>query len=325
MDNRSWLNDSLNRMKENPAVRRLIDRLPRSSKVRLRRAVDRITTGRAREHMVAELGATNTMLAQLLYARTLEQPRYQDPRRLLKYGFKAYSQHDEDGITEEIFRRIGTTNQYFVEFGVGDGLENGTTYCLLKGWSGAWIDGSAVCVEAIERGFAFLIDAGRLRVRYSFITAENIEQLFSELDVPEEFDLLSIDIDNNDYWVWQAIRRYRPRVVAVEYNASFRASVRCVVPYHPTTIWNYTNHFGASLRALEELGVDKGYRLVGCNFTGVTAFFVRDDLVGDHFAAPFTAENHYEPPRYFTRMPNGHPPGFGPVVDPRMPREAPSG
>ena len=54
--------------------------------------------------------------------------------------------------------------------------------------------------------------------------------------------------------------------------------------------------------------------MVGCNYTGVTAFFVRDDLVGDHFAAPFTAENHYEPPRYFVRMPNGHAPGFGPVV-----------
>jgi hypothetical protein len=59
---------------------------------------------------------------------------------------------------------------------------------------------------------------------------------------------------------------------------------------------------------------EKGYRLVGCNYTGVTAFFVREDCVGDHFAAPYTSANHYEPPRYFTRMPNGHAPAFGPVV-----------
>jgi hypothetical protein len=169
-------------------------------------------------------------------------------------------------------------------------------------------------VDAIEKTFRDVIAQGRLKVRYSFITAESIERLFAELGVPEEFDLLSIDIDNNDYWVWQAIERYSPRVVAIEYNASFKQTVSCVVPYSPTTIWNHTNYFGASLKALEVLGRRKGYCLVGCNYTGVTAFFVRADLVGDHFAEPFAAANHYEPPRYFARMPNGHPPGFGPVV-----------
>ena len=315
--NSSWLNKSLNRIKRHAAVRRLLDSMPRGSKAFLRRSVDKMTTRTdERGQLRAALGVTNTMLAQLLYTSALERPRYQEPKRLTRHGFKVYSQHDEDGITEEIFRRIGDTNRFFVEFGVGDGTENGTVYWLLRGWSGAWIDGSAVCVDAIERTFDFLIRERRLAVRYSFITAENIEQLFQELGVPSEFDLLSIDIDNNDYWVWKAIQRYRPRVVAIEYNASFRDIVSCVVPYQPTTIWNYTNYFGASLKALEQLGVTKGYSLVGCNFTGVTAFFVRSDLVGDHFAAPFTAENHYEPPRHYLPMPNGHPPGFGPLVSP---------
>lgn len=315
--NSSWLNKSLNRIKRHAAVRRLLDSMPRGSKAFLRRGVDRMTTRTdERGQLRGAVGVTNTMLAQLLYTTALEQPRYKEPKRLTRHGFKVYSQHDEDGITEEIFRRIGVTNRFFVEFGVGDGTENGTVYWLLRGWSGAWIDGSAVCVDAIERTFDFLIRDRRLAVRYSFITAENIEQLFQELAVPSEFDLLSIDIDNNDYWVWKAIERYRPRVVAIEYNASFRDTVSCVVPYQPTTIWNYTNYFGASLKALERLGVTKGYRLVGCNFTGVTAFFVRTDLVGEHFAAPFTAENHYEPPRHYLPMPNGHQPGFGPLVYP---------
>jgi hypothetical protein len=102
--------------------------------------------------------------------------------------------------------------------------------------------------------------------------------------------------------------------VAIEYNASFKQSVACTVPYSPTAIWGQTNYFGCSLKALEYLGREKAYTLVGCNYTGVTAFLVRDELVQDRFLAPFTSENHYEPPRYFVRMPNGHPASFGPVV-----------
>lgn len=321
MVNDSLLNRSVNRLKSRPSVRKVVDLIPRKLKVRLRQGIDKTTTRRPHEQMIGELAAQNTLLSQVLYERSISSPRNQESKRLLKYGFKVYSQHDEDGITDEIFRRIGCTDRFFVEFGVGDGLENCTLYLVLKGWSGVWIDGSAICVDAIERNLQFLIESDRLKIRYSFITAENIEQLFEELSVPAEFDLLSIDIDNNDYWVWKAIQKYRPRVVLIEYNASFRG-VNCVVPYHAASIWGYTNYFGASLEALEQLGREKGYCLVACNYTGVTAFFVRQDLVKDHFLEPFTAENHYEPPRYYVRMPNGHPPGFGPLkVDPELEKQ----
>lgn len=313
MLNDSLLNKSVNQLKSKASVRKFVDRMPRKLKVTLRQAIDRTTTRKPESQMIGELSAQNTLLSQLLYERALMSERNQESKRLLNCGFKVYSQHDEDGIIEEIFRRIGSTDQFFVEFGVGDGLENCTLYCLLKGWSGVWMDGSAICVEAIEQKFQFLIGAERLKVRYTFITADTIERHFQELNVPQEFDFLSIDIDNNDYWVWRSIDRYRPRVIAIEYNASFRCA-NCVVPHNPTAIWDYTNYFGAGLKALEMLGKEKGYCLVGCNYTGVTAFFVREDLVGNHFAEPFSAENHYEPARYFVRMPNGHPPGFGPVV-----------
>jgi hypothetical protein len=176
-----------------------------------------------------------------------------------------------------------------------------------------WIDGSAACYQDILKNMAPVIDSRQLSVLHAFITAENIQSLFERAGIQAEFDLLSIDIDFNDYWVWKAIIDYRPRVVAIEYNASFQRSVACVVPYTPTRIWDYTNYYGSSLKALEKLGSEKGYRLVGCNYTGVTAFFVRDDLVEDRFCEPFTAENHFEPARYFVRMPNGHAPSFGPV------------
>lgn len=302
------------KMKQSRLGRAIINSAPVSLKARLRRAIDWKNRPSRLQNIYTQVSQTNDLLARMLYESAFSTERFQDRKRLLGSGFKVYSQHDEDGIIEEIFCRIGITDQFFVEFGVGDGLENCTAYCLLKGWSGAWIDGSADCYRGILRNMKFLLDSKRLRALYSFITAENIEQLFAQLSIPKEFDLLSIDIDRNDYWVWKAIQAYRPRVVAIEYNASFKQTVSCVVPYNPTAIWDLSNYTGVSLKALERLGREKGYVLVGCNYTGVTTFFVREDCAGDHFAAPFTSENHYEPPRYFVRMPNGHPPNFGPVI-----------
>jgi hypothetical protein len=65
-----------------------------------------------------------------------------NPRRLEWYGSKTYSQSDEDGIVAEIFRRIGTTNKVFVEFGVEAGYENNTRLLLTRGWSGLWFEGN---------------------------------------------------------------------------------------------------------------------------------------------------------------------------------------
>jgi hypothetical protein len=292
----------------------LIGKIPRGAKVPIAKMLKWHRAPSPAQQIVAQQWQIVDLMALRMYEEAFSSPRFREPKRLLASGFKVYSQHDEDGILEEIFRRVGVTNRFFVEFGVGDGMENCTLYRLLQGWNGAWIECSPLCFEAIQHRMGFLINSGQLRAKYSFITAENIEHLFAELNVPAEFDLLSIDIDGNDYWVWNAIGQYRPRVVVIEYNASFQRTVACTVPYAPTAIWDRSNYYGASLKALELLGAQKAYRLVGCNYTGVSAFFVREDCAGDHFASPFTAENHYEPPRYFVRMSNGHPPGFGPVV-----------
>jgi hypothetical protein len=292
-------------------VRGLVHVMPRSLQQKLWRHADHLYAQGARSELLREI---HHLIRMHLQDRVMAEPRSRDPKRLLSYGFKVYAHYDEDGILEEVFKRVGLTNRYFVEFGVGYGLQNNTLYLLLQGWRGAWIEGSSLCCEAIKARCEFLIKADRLRVHQGFITAENIEELFRGLDVPAEFDLLCIDIDNNDYWVWRAIQQYRPRVVAIEYNATFRSSVSCVVPYNPAAMWNHTNYFGASLKAMEELGRSKGYCLVGCNYVGSTGFFIREDLVGDRFAEPFTAENHYEPPRGPVQIPFGHPPGFGPVV-----------
>ena len=115
---------------------------------------------------------------------------------------------------------------------------------------------------------------------------------------PAEPDLLSIDIDRNDWHVWKAITKYRPRVVIVEYNPLYPPGVQFVVPYDGKAVWDGTSRFGASLKSYELLGAEKGYRLAGCVLAGVNAFFVRNDAEGGKFASPYTSENHWEPARY---------------------------
>lgn len=238
----------------------------------------------------------------------LASPRYSDPKRLNRWEHKVFSQAGEDGIIAEIFRRIGTTNRVFVELAPGDGLENNTRYLLSSGWSGLWIEANPGRVGEIVKNQSRAIEQGTLRLLHGFVTAENIESLFKKADVPEEFDLLSIDIDRNDYWAWKEIRRYQPRVVVIEYNAIFPPPCEWVVEYAPDAAWDGTSNCGASLAALGDLGASKGYKLVGCNLAGVNACFVRDDLAGENFCSPFTAENHYEPPRYYlTARRAGHP------------------
>ena len=232
-------------------------------------------------------------------------PRYGDPRRLLRYQYQVSSQNGEDGIIQEIFRRVGTTNRIFAEVGVGDGNENNTAFLLSQGWRGFWIDGSNEFVSAVKARRD--LRDGCLKWLVSYVSKENAAALFGQLGVPEEFDLLSIDIDQNTYYIWEGLLGFRPRVVVIEYNSSIPAEIDWKVEYDPDRICNGTHNFGASLKALEKLASQRGYSLVGCEFIGANAFFVRDDLVADRFAPPFTSENHHEPPRYCLLSRRGHP------------------
>lgn len=250
--------------------------------------------------------------AALLLAKILEDRRYDDPLRLERFGFKVYSQNDEDGILAEIFRRIGTTNKKFLEFGVANGLENNSRFLLEQGWSGAWIEGTRSHLSAIEKGFKSSINAGRLSICGAFVDRDNINELIRTLALPRDLDLLGIDIDGNDYHVWEAITTIEPRVVVIEYNAKFRPPMRCVMNYDPAYRWDGSDQFGASLEAFTDLARRKGYRLVGCNITGANAFFVKSSLAKRHFAKQADAASLYQPARYFLTpaFVSGHRPGY---------------
>ena len=258
--------------------------------------------------VVRELYALNRLVNQLLtqqrsslsisrahaeLALKSADPRCAEPGSLLSHEYSVYSQNGEDGILHEIFRRIGTTNRVFVEIGAGSGLENCTAFLLTQGWSGYWLDGSAEFRQTLTTCSKAMRE--RICEHVGILTKENVGGTLKELGVPTEIDLLSIDIDHNTYYVWQGTERYRPRVAVIEYNAILPADVDWQVEYRPDVGWSRNHNFGASLKALEILGRGMGYSLVGCDFAGCNAFFVRDDLTGDRFAEPYTAEHHHQP------------------------------
>lgn len=232
--------------------------------------------------------------------------RLNNPKCIEKYGFKVYSQNDEDGILEEIFHRIGTTNKVFIEFGVQDGLESNGHYLILKGWKGLWIECDDKAYEDILVNFLDVIKSKALTIAHEFIRRDNINQIFESNNFVGEIDLLSIDIDGNDYYVWKEIEVISPRVVTIEYNAKIPPACKWIMPYCEYHIWDGGDKHGASLSALEELAKEKGYTLVGTNISGVNAFFVRDDCMNDKFAS-LSVNQLYNPPRYHKKFFAGHP------------------
>jgi hypothetical protein len=266
------------------------------------------------EEIIRRRVDTLAIIARERYVKELlSDTRYDDKKRLERYGFKVYSQYDEDGIIQEIFNRISLGARTFVEFGVENGLENNTLKLLLEGWSGLWIEGSENFVSQINAKFRDVVSDGRLRVTAAFVDRDNINILIGAY-FAGEIDLLSIDIDGNDIHILNSIEVVSPRVIIIEYNGKFPPPMNVAQRYNPENRWKGTDYAGSSLAAITKVAARKGYSLVGCGIVGVNAFFVRNDLLGDKFQAPFTSENHYQPARYFLWQTyvSGHAPDWGP-------------
>lgn len=272
-------------------------------KIKLRKLRDKISKKLHKMKHIKGINRHMFFVRQLLlnnYIDTLKSnARYQDDKCLIKYGQKIYSQNEEDGIILEIFKRIGTTNKIFVEFGIGDGLENNTLALLLDNWKGLWIEGSSRAVNSIKSNFKSVINNENLKVVEAFITKDNINEIIADNIAEKEIDLLSVDIDGNDIHVFNEISVVNARVVIMEYNAKFPPPIMFSVDYNATHTWQGDDYVGASLKYIEKNLNNKGYKLVGCDLSGSNAFFVRDDLISDKFLAPYTAEVHYQPAKYY--------------------------
>lgn len=244
--------------------------------------------------MFKKILITLVLISQLVFASTNEN-RIID---LSKYEKKVTSQNGEDGVIEAIFSYIGKRSTYYVEFGTQDGSECNTRCLRNKGWKGLLMDGD--------------FQNSKINLHKEWITSENINSLFEKHHVPRQIDLLSIDIDYNDFYVWQAISRISPRVVVIEYNSTHLPHEDKVVLESPGGGWDGSNYFGASILALYNLGRSKGYSLVYAEKNGVNLFFVRDDVLQKLAASKkkFQHVNNvnaiYRPPGYGSGPNGGH-------------------
>ena len=199
--------------------------------------------------------------------------------------FRVFSQWGEDGIIQWLVGAVDVGPKIFVEFGVENYREANTRFLAEhNNWTGLVIDGSRESIEEVRRSSVSWRQ--NLRAVAAFVTRDNINQLISNQGISGRIGLLSIDIDGNDYWVWEAVTIVDPAIVVVEYNHRFGSELAVTIPYE-TEFRRGERHpvyyFGASLRALCLLGARKGYAFVGCNSNGVNAFFVRRDALPTGF------------------------------------------
>jgi len=203
-----------------------------------------------------------------------------DPR---SREFKVYSQWGEDGIIDHLVSRMDLPDKSFVEFGVENYTEANTLFLLKhRNWRGLVIDGSPANIDAIRKGQ--VLWRYDLMADCSFITKDNINDIIRRNGFAGNLGLLSVDIDGNDYWVWQAIDCVQPRIVVAEYNSLFGPRATISTPYRDDfyrTKADPTNmYYGASIAALTHLARSRGFTLVAGNSAGNNVFFVRDDCLG---------------------------------------------
>jgi hypothetical protein len=195
--------------------------------------------------------------------------------------FRVFSQWGEDGILQHLLRHVAVPRKIFVEFGVENYTESNTRFLLINdNWAGLVIDGSPENIDYIKKDEIYW--RYNLKAESAFITKDNINDLIRHNGISGEIGMLSIDIDGNDYWVWEAIDAVNPGIVVVEYNSRFGSEKSVSVPYS-ADFGRFSAHYsglyyGASLTALCLLGKRKGYSFVGSDTSGNDAFFVRSDL-----------------------------------------------
>ena len=228
-----------------------------------------------------------------------------------------YSQGAEATMLDRILTLVPPRRRYCVEFGAGDGLRNSNTAHLVRdlGWNATLIEAGDYRFGRLREHYAGI---DRARLVQARLQPENVEQVFAAAGVPEDLDLLSIDIDGNDYWVWRAIERYRPQLVVIEYNPYYAPPDRWVMTYNADHAWDGSTYYGASLESLARLGTAKGYELIACDRMGNNAFFVARELYPRFALRDNRPQVLYRPAMYKVRFigkntfVTGHPYRYGP-------------
>lgn len=187
---------------------------------------------------------------------------------LLHFQNNVTSQSGEDGIIEYIFTIINPENRYCVEFGAWDGKYLSNCYNLIqnKEWNGLFIEANPIKYEELITNHGDNKKVNCVKEFVEFDGQRSLENIMKREGVPQNFELLSIDVDGIDYFIWENLSEYKPKVVVIEFNPSVPNDVVFVQPKD-----NNLNQ-GSSLLALILLGKEKGYELVCC--TSFNAIFV---------------------------------------------------
>jgi len=245
----------------------------------------------SRQELLSRIQRVEGMLQDLVrreLTRGIEPATPLDNLRLARGTLS--SQNGEDGLVLELIRRIGNPTHRFVEVCCGDNGGNSGVLAFELGWSGLMVDGDDKRLVDLRKRFH--VDDSRVHVVHAWVTRENIVEMIVDAAMATEIDLLSLDLDGNDYWIWEAIDNCNPRIVIVEYNSAFGPDRKVTIPYQADfrRPKHFKNYYGCSLGALEHLGQTKGYRLIGVEPRGVNAFFLREDVLTEDLPALSTAE-----------------------------------
>ncbi len=244
------------------------------------------------------------VVSHLNYAKLLRSLQKLDTKKPIdfdRFNIAVYSQAGEDGILFLLTHILPVKGKYCVEFGVEDATECNTRLLIEKfNWQYLHMDGGNYSTT-------------KTKIQKEFITAENINFLFEKYNVPNDLDILCVDIDYSTYYVLEAIHpRYRPSIIVVEYNASLGYTDSLVVKRQDDRMWDGSVYFGASLKALTLLLNERGYSLVYCDRKGISCYFILTSLT-EIITIPHlnNLEKLYRKPQYGMRNEfgyKGHPP-----------------
>jgi hypothetical protein len=228
----------------------------------------------------------NVQIAQRqLYLHYRELSNKNELPSISETGYRVFSQFEEDGKLMFIFSIIGMENKIFVEFGSDDGVNSNSANLYFNfGWYGLFIDGNPKSIKRGKKFFDKYPHPWHYKPKFvcSMVKRDNINELIENAGFKGEIGLLSIDIDGNDYWIWDAITVVQPKVVIIETHNEFGMN-DIVVPYDPDYFYpgKHPIYHGASPVAMQKLAARKGYRLVGANDMGFNLIFVRNGLADD--------------------------------------------
>ncbi len=203
-----------------------------------------------------------------------------DPLDLTPYEMSFFSQNGEDGVLVEVLRRVGAGTRRFIEIGASHAEANCLFLADVLGWQGWFVEADPNEVAWLRRKFTGNCNVSIVE---AFVDRGNINEVLEPVGSAGEMDVFSLDIDGNDYWVWEALEVIHPRIVIIEYNSALDQQRPVAQRYEPASTWDGTDGFGSSREALRELGTRKHYRLVHADIAGANLVFVREDLCPGRF------------------------------------------